>query len=217
MTMEYVLVTNQNVTFSGPTDGFNNELGAMPHLSCCCQTMTALRPEYSDPSQPGSSKASAFFTVDHGTFFTEPDPPSADSPISSVVALQDQKPLVITGMNPIGASYQIVLNFPTTVVVANTPLDSLQGMPMPATPDFLSYYNVGDLSATCRALPKNPPPNACAPVSVPCRTLPGTGARMMAARPAPSKKTQDLIAAGRSRAKNVAVITDMNCSNSSWP
>src|SRR6185436_19918927 len=46
MTMEYVLVTNQNVTFSGPTDGFNNELGAMPHLSCCCQTMTALRPEY---------------------------------------------------------------------------------------------------------------------------------------------------------------------------
>jgi hypothetical protein len=220
ITMEYVLVTNQNVTFSGPNDGFNNELGAMPHLSCCCQTMTGLRTEYGDPSQPAPSKASAFFTVDRGAFFTEPEPPEPDTPITSVVALQDPQPLTITGMNPIGASYQLTLNFPTSVVIAYAPLDHLKGiMPMDSTPDFLAYYNMGDLSATCRALPKNPPPNACAPVSVPCRTPVGTqrAAKAAAPKPTQSKKVQDLIALGRKRSKDIPMITDMNCSNSSWP
>src|SRR5258705_3783523 len=58
---EYVSVTDQNVSFAGPQNPFKNNLGPMPHLSCCCQVMEDLRPEYKDLDQDPLSKPSAFF------------------------------------------------------------------------------------------------------------------------------------------------------------
>lgn len=207
---DYVLVTNENVVFTGPTDPFINDVSNIPHLSCCCATMKGLRPEYGDKNQPATTKASAFFAVDHGQFFTMLEITGA---VTSALAFNDPTDLTITGILPSGRTKrQLVLKQGSMVLVANTPIAALEGRTMEGPgDDFLAYYNMGLSSATCTMLPGNQPPNPCLPSTAPCSDNPAIAKRTPLNEK--QKRVHDDAVARLQKTR----ITDVNCSNSSWP
>src|SRR5689334_19627640 len=65
ITYDFVVVTSDNITFGGSTDTFVNQVGILPHLSCCCSTMTGILPAYSQPNQ-----SSAIYNISNGVLIT---------------------------------------------------------------------------------------------------------------------------------------------------
>jgi hypothetical protein len=210
---DYVRVNQENVTFAGPTDPFVNDIGNTPHLSCCCATMTGIRPEYGDKDQSASTKASAHFLLDHGLFSTIEEP---DKAVTSLLTFADPTDLIINGALPNGTTKrQLVLKFPAQVLVANTPIAALEGkMATDPNDDFLAYYNMGIASATCTRAPMDSLPNPCRPAPTPCNVA---AAKAKSTRAKLNEKLAEVRASGIKKAKNLTFITDMNCSNSSWP
>ena len=205
-TFDYVQVTLENIAITGPTQAFNNQLGAMPHLTCCCTPFNAgFNPVWGNPSTPAGTKKSAFFNFSNGTYTTVTEPTGA---ISTVLIISDNVNITFTGTIA-ASSKKLVLKPGTEILVANEPRCVIEGTtcpPMHGT-DFLSYYMMGNGTQNCTATPSSQP--ACAPQTAACPT---TGSAP-AARPAPV-----LSAVHKKALANLhSFYVDVNCSDTGWP
>ena len=209
---DYVRVNKENISFSGPTDAFVNSIGPMPHLSCCCPTMRGLKPVFGNPAEGAGTKMAAHFILDHGLFTTIPQ---SDGAVGTGLAFVDQKPLTITGT--IGAvTRRLVLRFGANVIVANTPLATLEGRHTHtgSVRDFDAYYAMGIDSSACRMAPSDGPP--CAPQSNACAAPEGRARSAAPARPKLTKRQNEIVAFMKGRCMTCKV-GDINCSSSQWP
>lgn len=209
-TYDYVIANKETITFSGPTDRFENLIGPMPHLSCCCPQMKGILPEYGNPEQPLPGRAAAHFMIDHGLYFTQTE---SDSSVSTVLAFAENKPLTITGVaGPV--TRKLELKFGTDVLVSNTPLAALQGTHVPDShDDFQAYYSMGIDSTSCTSMPSDS--TLCRPREEPCRLVQETRAKVKRAKlTATYKKIQ---AAATRNVCGTCLVADINCSSSQWP
>lgn len=208
----YVNVDRENVTFSGPNDAFNNAIREIPHLSCCCPEMKGILPEYGNKDQGAATKASAHFMLANGVYTTVKE--STDA-VSTLLVLPNSAnvQLTIEGQIPGTTTKRtIVLKPGARVIVANTPIDALEGKPVPDSHnDFQAFYNTGVTSAACRRMPGDLLPNPCIPRLDSC---PPTAKKVSAAKLSPELRKLIERAIESSR---VAMITDVNCSSSQWP
>jgi hypothetical protein len=216
---EYANVTIENVTLSGPTEPLSYVMDkAIPHLTCCCQQfLSGLNPPWGDKNYSVNAKRSAFFTFTSGTYtiVEEPPPPGGKTgPVSTAIGFTQNTTLTFQGQ--IGNSVRkIKLQppqsslLPYILFVADTPLEVLEGKPMPNPgEDFKSYYNMGAGTQGCTALPGNPKPNPCAPADAACPRV------MSPLVPNNAMKIAQQI---RANLKRLPMMVDMNCSSSAWP
>lgn len=208
---DYVNVNIENISFSGPTDAFVNAVGAIPHLSCCCPEMTGVKPEYNNPAQPVATKKGAIVTISNGILITYAQP---DNAIATQVVLTGAPQLTITGTVAGNASRQLVLSAGTTVVITNSPPSTFSGTHSTTRDDFKDFYQMGINASTCTKVPGDG--GSCAPQTGACPTT--APAKAAAAKAAPAKLTaqqKSLVAAARKLSP--MYVTDVNCSNSTWP
>ena len=204
---DYVLVTLENIAITGPTEPFNNQLGKMPHLTCCCSAFNAgFAPDWGNRNEPPANKRSAYFTFSNGTYTTLEEPTKA---ISTVLLVTDNVSITFTGTLSGSATKKLVIKPNTNIVVANEPICVLRGVacpPMPGPSDFLNYYRMGIGTQGCTATPMSTP--SCAPQLASCPTNPAT------AKPRTPKLTavQEKVL---SRLQKMYV--DINCSDTGWP
>jgi hypothetical protein len=208
---DYVAVAQENIRFSGPTNAFLNGIDRMPHLSCCCSTMTQVRPEYGEKDQPATTKGSAHVIIDHGLY--QSFPLNTGAIVSQLVFMDSPQTLTITGeITGSPTIRQLVLKPGAEVYVANTYLAALSGFVSHAASDFQAYYNMGNEAATCTLAPGDPPPNPCTPSAGPC--LLKAKAVDRAKLTPEMKRVADW---ARMKVQSKSFVVDINCSGSQWP
>jgi len=204
---DFVHVDRDNIRFLGPTEPFAPVLPLnLPHLSCCCQTMERIRPEYADANEPAETKAAAHIDITNGTYASY-EIPDTSGAIGTQLTLTQQVELTIEGR--LGSRVRLLVLKPgSSVVFANTPFQAFEH-PGEAHNHFLAYYNMGAGAATCTAQPSEG--NKCNPFTTLCPLNP-PAAKASQAKP-PLKK-----AATMPPKKLLPIlIVDINCSNSQWP
>jgi hypothetical protein len=191
----------ETITFSGAIDPSPTDIiGNIPHLRCCCQSMTDILPKYKDPT--AAAKLSAHIFVEHGIAEAIT---ATNGRVDTWVTAHSVDPSGITliGTNTT-ASFNIVFK-------PGAQFSILNSMPEdPTMPHFLAYYLMGVGSANCTSTPTNDA--ACAPRATEC-SLPkavARAARKPAVKPAAERS--------RLRRKKVSVLAvTLDCSNSHWP
>jgi len=206
---DYVNVNKENITFTGPSDSFVNNVGNMPHLSCCCPTMTGIKPEYKNPQEPPGQKQGAIFTVNNGILSTFQD---AHNAVQMLVTLSTTQQIRFTGALGGNATRELTLNTPTKIIIGNTPPSTLHGQQTMTHDDFDDYYQMAQNSSGCSNVPSSGPP--CNLRSTGCN-VPGAAATPPA-KPAKLTAKQKKLVAQAMKVKPVTV-TDVDCSNSQWP
>jgi hypothetical protein len=210
-TYDYVDAANENVAFSGTSDPFavDPDHFILPHLSCCCSSMTGIKSEYLPLPTAGIAVA-----VNNGVLSTSPIPAQMKVPEQMLLTfnLTSGQNLTITGTMT-STTQTLVLSPGTSVLsvlIGNAPPEMLNGQPLPSDHDFLEYYQMGINAGTCMTVPSDGPP--CFPQANACTTPPSSPRKFTL-----TAKQKKLVAAARARVKIPAHVTDVNCSNSQWP
>ena len=210
---DYVMVDRENISLTGPAAPFLNGLGNMPHLKCCCGTMSGFLPAYGDPNEPESTKKAAHFTIDRGTLETYVESTNA---VSTLLTIAGPGALKIHGQ--LGTtSRDIALNAGAKLMVGNTSLAAIAGGATPSHDDFRLYYQMGIDSAGCTGQPSDGPP--CAPRPTACDVPAIAAAAPAPASPAgtmPARRRAAVTSKNHTWVIQVESIT-VNCSNSSFP
>lgn len=216
---EYANVTIENVTLSGPTEALNYVADKpIPHLTCCCQQfLSGLNPPWGDKAYAAAGKKSAFFTFTSGTYtiVQEPPPPGSQTgPVSTAIGFTQSTTLTFEGrignaVKKIKLQPPLGSPLPYNLFIAQTPLEILEGKPMPNPgEDFKSYYQMGVGTQGCAALPGNSGQNPCAPGDAACPRV---------VRPAIPDKAKKIAQQIRANLKGLPMMVDVNCSSSAWP
>jgi formylmethanofuran dehydrogenase subunit D len=188
----------ETITFSGASDPSPSDIvGAIPHLRCCCASITDILPKYKDPAATG--KLSAHILIEHGVAEAIAN---MEGRTDTWVTMHSSDPTGITVKANAGtsASSNIVFKPGAKFAIMNTMPDTET-----TSPHFLAYYLMGVGNNSCSAVPSDGAP--CAAGATDCALSKKTSVK--AVKPSVNKK----------RTPVVAIITDidMNCSNSHWP
>jgi hypothetical protein len=149
----------ETITFDGAVDPSPLDIvGAMPHLRCCCPSMTDILAKYKDPNASG--KLSAHLFVEHGVAEAIADPSGR---IDAWVTMHSSDPdgITLTANAGTPGSVNIVFKPGAQFTITNT-MTSTE----PTPSHFLAYYLMGSGSSSCTAVPSDGPP--CAPQSTEC-------------------------------------------------
>lgn len=192
----------ETITFSGASDPPPTDvIGNIPHLRCCCPSMTDILPKYKDPKAAG--KVAAHIFIERGIAEAIA---ATNGRVDTWVTEHtlDTSGITVTGNNASG-SFNIVFK-------AGAQFSILNSMPeSPAMPHFLAYYLMGVGSANCTSTPTNDA--ACAPRATECvvlRKSVATTARKPAVKPTPIIP--------RAPRKGLSILeATVDCSNSHWP
>lgn len=189
----------ETITFSGASDPSPSDIvGAIPHLRCCCSTMTDILPKYKDPNASG--KLSAHIFVEHGVAEAIADP---DGRTDTWVTMHSIDPtgITVTANAGTSGSVNIVFKPGAPFTILNTPAGADT-----ATPHFLAYYLMGTGSSTCTAVPTGGPP--CAAQTTEC----------VLSKKTPVKRIKPLAKATRTGPVHAGVLEiTPDCSNSHFP
>jgi hypothetical protein len=184
----------ETIRFSGATDPPPIDIiGTMPHLRCCCTSMTDILATYKDPN--ATTKLSAHLFVDRGIARAIT---GSNGRIDTSVTMHSVDPAGITLTGD--SSFTIVFKPGASLAILNS-------MPASGTPHFLAYYLMGVGSSACDTVPSDGLP--CAGTTTDCSTTKVT-AKAVARNSKPRKKRT---AAGGATTMEI----DVDCSNSHWP
>ena len=189
----------ETITFTGAVDPSPMDIvGAIPHLRCCCPSMTDILPKYKDPNATG--KVSAHIFVAHGVAEAITD---ASGRTDTWVTMHSTDPVGITVTANAGTSgsANIVFKPGAQFTILNT-MTVTETSPN----HFLAYYLMGTGSSTCTAVPTDGPP--CAAQATECILTKKTSVKSV--KPAVGAKRAGSIHT------SVAEITP-DCSNSHFP
>ena len=193
-----VAVDLETITFSGALDPAPVDvIGNMPHLRCCCPTMTDILPKYKNPLASG--KLSAHIFVEHGIAEAMT---GTNGRTDTWVTMHSSDSTGVTLHGSAGTStFSIVFKPSAQLTIMNTTTPA-----PPATSHFLAYYLMGIGSEDCTSTPLND--QACAPRPAEC---PLTKVKISAA---PKRRT---ITQSSKKLHAAPLDVDSNCSNSHWP
>jgi len=194
-----VLINLETITFTGAVDPPTNDIvGPIPHLRCCCSTMTDILPKYKDPTATG--KLSAHIFVAQGVAEAIADPVGQRTDTWVTMHSSSLAGITVTANAGTSGAVSIVFKPGATFAFLNT---------MPSTetttPHFLAYYLMGVGSSKCTAVPSGGAP--CAAQTTECDVTKKQTAKTVA--PSVIKKRTPVHAA-------IAEL-DMDCSNSHFP
>jgi hypothetical protein len=191
----------ETITFSGASDPSPIDIiGNIPHLRCCCQSMSDILPKYKDPTATGKVAAHIFIEQGIAEAIT-----ATNGRVDTWVTAHSVDPegITLTGNNASG-TFKIVFK-------PGAQFSILNSMPEdPAMPHFLAYYLMGIGSTNCTSMPTSDP--ACAPRATECVIR---GAAVATRRKSAVKRTTTHPSLRR---KKIAPLeTTSDCSNSHWP
>jgi hypothetical protein len=191
----------ETITFSGATDPPPTDIiGDIPHLRCCCQSMSDILAKYKDPTAAG--KLSAHIFIEHGIVEAIT---STTGRVDTWVTAHSVDPSGITlAAKNANGSFNIVFR-------PGAQFSILNSMPEdPASPHFLAYYLMGTGSANCTSTPTNDA--ACVPRATECAFRKAVATTQ---RKSPSKAAA---IGSKTRHTGVSVMeTTIDCSNTHWP
>jgi hypothetical protein len=213
----------ETITFAGATDPAPSDIaGAIPHLSCCCPSMSDILPKYKDPT--ASDKVSAHIFVDLGVAEAIA---AENGRVDTWVTMHSTDPTGITVTANAGSSssFNIVFKPGAQFTILNS-------MTSTETPNhFLAYYLMGVDSSDCTAVPSGGSP--CAASETACESAnsqsakagkPSVNAKQNAKAGKPSVSTKQKVKPGkrsvnrkRVPVKASLLDVDMDCSNSHFP
>lgn len=189
----------ETITFSGAVDPSPSDIvGAIPHLRCCCSSMTDILPKYKDPNASG--KLSAHIFVAHGVAEAIAD---KSGRTDTWVTMHSTGPAGITVTANAGTSGSVNIVFKPGVqfIIMNSAADTQTSLN-----HFLAYYLMGVGSSNCTAVPTDGPP--CAAQLTEC-VIPKKAAVKPVTAPAKTKPS------GPTHLRATEFTTD--CSNSHFP
>ena len=184
-----------------PTSMASSGIGSIPHLRCCCASMTDILTKYKDPAATG--KLSAHIFVEHGIA----EAITGDNGRTDTwVTMHSTDPAGITLHGTAGSSsFSIVFDAGAQFAILNNTVST------PTTPPhFLAYYLMGVGSSSCTSVPSDGPP--CAPQEAECVI-----SSAMAKKQAASAKRRAVALQAIRKPRLVVREVDSNCSNSHWP
>ncbi|HEV7572662.1 MAG TPA: hypothetical protein VGQ21_14280 [Thermoanaerobaculia bacterium] len=190
----------ETITFSGASDPAPTDIiGPIPHLKCCCQSMSDILAKYKD--QKATGKLSAHIFVEHGVAQAIT---ATNGRVDTWVTAHSVDPTGITviGSNASG-SFNIVFKPGAQFSILNSTPES------PTMSHFLAYYLMGVGSSKCTSTPTNDA--ACAAQTTDCNLPTPVGAPR---KPA-VKRAVILPAIQRKKVSPLGATGD--CSNSHWP
>lgn len=196
-------VSLETITFTGATDPMPEGIvGDIPHLRCCCASMTDILPKYKDPTNTGKQSAHIFVGQGVAEAIT-----GTDGRTDTWLTMHSVDPVGITVTANAGTSgsYNIVFKPGATFTIQN------EVMPTNGANHFLAYYLMGVGSGSCTSVPSDGPP--CAARSSECtvsRTAPAT--KKVTLRPRHLVKTNVRVGS-----RLITESLDSDCSNTHWP
>jgi len=196
-------VSLETITFTGATDPMPEGIvGDIPHLRCCCASMTDILPKYKDPTNTGKQSAHIFVGQGVAEAIT-----GTDGRTDTWLTMHSVDPVGITVTANAGTSgsYNIVFKPGATFTIQN------EVMPTNGANHFLAYYLMGVGSGSCASVPSDGPP--CAARSTECtvsRTAPAT--KKVTLRPRHLVKTNVRVGS-----RLITESLDSDCSNTHWP
>ena len=184
----------ETIRFSGATDPVPVDIiGTMPHLRCCCASMTDILATYKDPN--ATTKLSAHLFIDRGV-------------ATAVTGSNGRTDTSVTMHSVAPAGITVIGNSSFTIAFKpGANLTILNSMPPSGTPHFLAYYLMGVGSSACNTVPSDGPP--CSGTTTDCAVRSIT-AKGVARRSKTRSKPKHRIAA-------TTLELDADCSNSHWP
>jgi hypothetical protein len=184
----------ETIRFSGAIDPVPVDVvGTMPHLRCCCASMTDILATYKDPN--ATTKLSAHLFIDRGIAEAIN---GGNGRTDTKVTLHSVDPAGITVIG--NSSFTIVFKPGANLTILNT-------MPPSGTPHFLAYYLMGVGSSGCNTVPTDGPP--CAGTTTDC---PAKKVAAKAAAPTSKPRRKPSGPGGAT-----VLELDADCSNSHWP
>jgi len=192
----------ETITFSGAADPAPVDIiGSIPHLRCCCASMTAILTKYKDPAATG--KLSAHIFVEHGIAEAIT---GSNGRTDTWVTMHSTDPAGITLHGSAGSSsFSIVFNAGAQFTIMNNTVST------PTTPPhFLAYYLMGVGSSSCTSVPSDGPP--CAPQATECVI-----SSALSKKQATVSRNRAVAAQAIRKPRLVVRNIDAECSNSHWP
>lgn len=188
----------ETITFTGAVDPSPSDIvGAVPHLRCCCASMTDILPKYKDPAAAG--KLSAHIFIEHGVAEAIT---TAEGRVDTWVTMHSTNPGGITATANAGTSGSVNIVFkPGAQFQILNSMTSTQTTPS----HFLAYYLMGSGSAACTAVPSGGSP--CAPQTAECAVA---KKKAVPVKPLASKKQSGDVHTG-------VLDLDLDCSTSRFP
>jgi hypothetical protein len=196
-------VSMETITFAGATDPTPQDIiGDIPHLRCCCSSMTDILPKYKDPTATG--KLSAHILVGQGVAEAIT---GTDGRTDTWLTMHSVDPIGITvTANPgTGGSYNIVFKPGAVFTIQNSI------SPTTGSNHFLAYYLMGVGSGSCTSVPSDGPP--CARRSTECAVLKTAPAKKVTLTPM-RRPVRTKVRVGSTL---IMESLDSDCSNSHWP
>src|SRR5258708_3229960 len=188
----------ETITFTGAVDPSPIDIiGAIPHLRCCCASMTDILPEYKDPSASGRLAAHIF--AEHGVAEAITD---ADGRTDPWVTMHSTDPVGIRVTANAGFSGAVNIVFKPQAQFTIQNSSATETTP----PHFLAYYLMGVGSSSCSALPSGGPP--CAAQATECALPKRSSVKSVKPRAA---------AKHASSVHVVALDVTTDCSNTHFP
>jgi hypothetical protein len=142
----------ETITFSGATDPAPTDIiGAIPHLGCCCTSMTDILPTYKDPDASGKLSAHIFVAQGVAEAITD-----TNGRTDTWVTMHSSDPTGITLTANAGTAGAVNIVFApgAQFSILNSATNA------ETTPHFLAYYLMGIGSSDCTAVPSGGPPCA---------------------------------------------------------
>jgi len=135
----------ETITFTGAIDPAPVDIiGSIPHLRCCCASMTDILTKYKDPAATG--KLSAHIFVEQGVAEALT---GANGRTDTWVTMHSADPSGITLRGIAGtSSFNIVFNAGAQFAIMNDATSA-------TTPHFLAYYLMGVGSSSCTSVPSD--------------------------------------------------------------
>jgi len=193
----------ETITFAGAVDPAPKDIiGDIPHLRCCCASMTDILPTYKDPTATDKLAAHIFLTQGIAEAITD-----GTGRTDTWVTMHSADPTGITLVANAGtpASFNIVFKPGAQFTIQNS-------VAATTTPrHFLAYYLMGSGSSSCTSVPSDGPP--CAPRATECAVPKAAAKKKAAARTSRRHMTTGVSA--RKHPKKDSF--DSDCSNTHWP
>ncbi|HSY50580.1 MAG TPA: hypothetical protein VLC46_17375 [Thermoanaerobaculia bacterium] len=213
----------ETITFSGATDPSPSDIiGAIPHLQCCCPSMTDILSTYKDPNATGKLSAHIFVTQGVAEAIT-----NSDGRTDTWVTMHSSDPAGITLTANAGTTGAVNIVFVpgAQFSILNSAI-STETTP----PHFLAYYLMGVGSSDCTAVPSDGPPCAASTGCTPAKkksvktAKPSVSTKPSVNAAKPSASTKPVVKAAKPsvNTKQPPIPTSIrdlgvDCSNSHFP
>jgi hypothetical protein len=189
----------ETITFAGAADPPPVDvIGSIPHLRCCCASMTDILPKYKDPAATG--KVAAHIFVERGVAEAIT---GTDGRTDTWVTLHTLAVGGITLHATVGtSSFEIVFNAGAQFTIRNDTTSA-------TTSHYLAYYLMGTGSSTCTSVPSDGPP--CAPQATECALFKASK------KQTPKVTRQHAVTQSLKKLRPVIKSLNTDCSNTHWP